>query len=295
MKRQTRFALLFGLLFLIVPNVFAQDGARVKGTVTDEVGAKVVGANVTLRSRLGPQQSTSTNQAGAYEFANLRAGMYLIEIRAEGFATFTSRDTQVKNSDVVIDVQLRPAGISENVIITATGTLQRADKIAKVVSTLEADELDARDELTLAEGLRGVPGVRIQQQGSLGSLTSIRLRGQRTADTSILLDGLRLRDAGDINGSAASLMADLVPIALNHLEILRGSGSTLYGTHAIGGVINAIPDDGASGLHFSAGFEGGSLSTFRERLSMSGGRDNVGFNLGLHRIDVRSGVDDNDE
>ena len=296
MKKQTRFALLFALLFLIVPNVLAQDGARVKGTVTDEAGAKVVGANVTLRSLLGPQQSTSTNQAGAYEFASLRPGLYLIEIRAEGFAAFTSRDTQVKNSDdVVIDVQLRPAGISENVIITATGTLQRADEIAKVVSTLEADELDARDELTLAEGLRGVPGVRIQQQGSLGSLTSIRLRGQRTTDTSILLDGLRLRDAGDINGSAASLMADLVPIALNHLEILRGSGSTLYGSHAIGGVINAIPEDGTSGLHFEAGFEGGSLSTFRERLSVNGGRDNVGFNVGVHRIDVRSGVDGNDE
>lgn len=296
MKKQTRFVLLFALLFLMAPHVPAQDGARVKGTVIDEAGAKVAGADVTLRSRLGPQQSTSTNQAGAYEFANLRPGMYLIEIRAEGFAAFTSRDTQVKNSaDVVIDVQLRPAGISENVIITATGTLQRADEIAKVVSTLEADELNARDELTLAEALRGVPGVRIQQQGSLGSLTSIRLRGQRTADTSILLDGLRLRDAGDINGSAASLMADLVPIALNHLEILRGSGSTLYGTHAIGGVINAIPEDGASGLHFTAGFEGGSLSTFRERLSMSGGRDNVGFNVGVHRIDVRRGVDGNDE
>ncbi|HEX7297110.1 MAG TPA: TonB-dependent receptor, partial [Pyrinomonadaceae bacterium] len=155
--------------------------------------------------------------------------------------------------------------------------------------------LENRDELTLAEGLRGVPGLRIQQQGSLGSLTSIRLRGQRTADTSILLDGLRLRDAGDINGSAASLVADLVPVALDHLEILRGSGSTLYGTHAIGGVINAIPQNGAPGIHFTTGFEGGTLSTFRERFGVSAGRDNFGFNLGIHRIDVRSGIDGDDE
>ena len=295
MKNQLRF-LLFALLFVIAPLARAQDGARVRGTVTDETGAKVTDANVTLRSRLGPQQSTLTNQTGAYALSGLRPGLYLIEVRAEGFAVFTSRDTAIKNSDdVVIDVQLKPAGINANVIVTASGTLQRIDEVAKVVSTLDADELDKRDELTLAEGLRGLPGVRIQQQGSLGALTSIRLRGQRTSDTSILLDGLRLRDAGDINGSAASLMADLVPVALNHLEIMRGSGSTLYGTNAIGGVINAIPDDGVPGLHFTAGFEGGSLSTFRERLGVSGGRDNIGFNLGIHRIDVRRGIDGDDE
>lgn len=294
MKQQLRFVLL-ALLFLIAPLTRAQEGARVHGTVTDETGAKVTGANVTLRSRLGPQQSTSTNQTGEYTLSGLRPGLYLVEVRAEGFAVFTSRDTEIKSSDVVIDVQLKPAGINANVIVTGSGTAQRIDEVAKVVTTLDTDELEKRDEFTLAEGLRGVPGVRIQQQGSLGALTSIRLRGQRTSDTSILLDGLRLRDAGDINGSAASLMADLVPVALNHLEILRGSGSTLYGTHAIGGVINAIPDDGAPGVHFMAGFEGGSLSTFRERFGVSGGRDNIGFNLGIHRIDVRSGVDGDDE
>lgn len=284
------------ILFLMAPLAHAQDRARIRGTVSDETGANIAGASVTLRSRLGVQQSTITNQTGSYQFANVRPSVYLLEVRAEGFAVFSSRDTQLHtDDDVVIDVQLKLAGISESVVITATGTVQRADEVAKVVSTLTTEELDARDELTLTEGLRGVPGIRIQQQGSLGSLTSIRIRGQRTMDTSVLLDGLRLRDAGDINGSAASLMTDLIPIALNQLEIVRGSGSSLYGTHAIGGVINAIPDEGVSGLHLSAGFEGGSLSTFRERLSVSGGRERIGFNLGVHRIDVRSGVDGEDE
>lgn len=295
MKKQVRFALL-AVLFLIAPLARAQEGVRVHGTVTDETGAKITGARVSLRSRLGPQQSTSTDQTGEYQLSGVRSGSYLVEVRAEGFAVFTSGDTEIKNSnDVVIDIQLEPAGINANVVVTGSGTAQRIDEVAKVVTTLDTDELEKRDEFTLAEGLRGVPGARIQQQGSLGALTSIRLRGQRTSDTSILLDGLRLRDAGDINGSAASLIADLVPVALSHLEILRGSGSTLYGTHAIGGVINAIPEDGAPGLHFTAGFEGGSLSTFRERFGVSGGRDNIGFNLGIHRIDVRSGVDGDDE
>lgn len=288
--------LALSLIFLIAASAYAQGGARIRGRVIDETGANIVGASVTLRSRLGLHQSTVTTQTGGYEFVNVRPGVYLIEVRGQGFSVFTSRDTEVGTTDdVVIDVDLDIEGINENVVITPTGTAQRADEVAKVLSILEADELDARDELTLAESLRGVPGVRIQQQGSLGALTSIRIRGQRTADTSVLLDGLRLRDAGDINGSAASLMADLVPVTLNQLEILRGSGSSLYGTHAIGGVINAISDDGVSGLHFTAGFEGGSLSTFRERLGVSGGRERIGFNVGVHRIDVRSGVDGEDE
>ncbi|HSE31298.1 MAG TPA: TonB-dependent receptor [Pyrinomonadaceae bacterium] len=284
------------ILSLMAPLTHAQDGSRIRGTVSDETGANIAGAGVTLRSRLGVQQSTITNQTGGYQFANVRPGIYLLEVRAAGFAVFTSRNTQIHTADdVVIDVQLKIGALSESVVITATGTVQRAEEVAKVVSTLTAEELDTRDELTLTEGLRGVPGIRIQQQGSLGSLTSIRVRGQRTMDTSILLDGLRLRDAGDINGSAASLMTDLIPVALSQLEIVRGSGSSLYGTHAIGGVINAIPDDGGTGLHFTAGFEGGSLGTFRERLSVSGGRERIGFNVGVHRIDVRSGVDGEDE
>jgi outer membrane cobalamin receptor len=94
--------------------------------------------------------------------------------------------------------------------------------------------------------LRGIPGVRVQQQGSPGSLTTLRLRGQRNFDTAVLLDGLRVRDAGDINGSAVSLISDFVPVALDRVEVLRGAGSSIYGTHAIGGVVNLIPAVGSS-------------------------------------------------
>ncbi len=295
-KTLARLILSFCLSIIVAPDLLGQQGAQIRGTVTDETGAKLPNALVLLRSRLGFEQSTTTDQGGNYDFNNLRPGTYLLEISADGFATFGSAPENLgPGEDLRLDVQLKVAGITENVVITATGTVQRLQEVSKVVSTLDANEIEARGELTLAEALRGAPSVRIQQQGSLGALTSIRLRGQRTADTSILLDGIRLRDAGDISGSAASLMADLIPVALSRVEILRGSGSSLYGTHAIGGVVNMIPFEGAQGIKFEAGFEGGSLSTFRERLQLSVGRPNMGLNLGVHRIDVRSGVDGNDE
>ena len=170
-------------------------------------------------------------------------------MKANGFSTFTSEEIRfTRGENKELAVQLKVAAINASVVVTATGTAQRADEVSKVVSTLDAQEIEAKHELTLPEALRGTPGVRVQQQGSPGSLTTLRLRGQRNFDTALLLDGLRVRDAGDINGSALSLMSDLVPVALDRVEVLRGAGSSIYGTHAIGGVVNMIPDVGSLGF-----------------------------------------------
>src|SRR6266576_1287164 len=128
------------------------------------------------------------------------------------------------------DVGWAVAGVSESVVVTASGTAQRIDEISKAISVVDSATFEAKRELTIAEGLRGIPGVRIQQQGSPGALTSIRLRGQRPFDIALLLDGLRVRDASDINGSAVPFIADLQPANLDHVEVLRGSGSSIYGT-----------------------------------------------------------------
>src|SRR4029434_2042968 len=160
------------------------------------------------------------------KFENLRSGSYFVEVRANGFAVFTSEEIRfARGEDKQLAVQLNVASINESVVVTATGTAQRADEVSKVVSTLDAQEIEAKHELSLREALRGTPGVRVQQQGSPGALTTVRLRGQRNFDTALLLDGLRVRDASDINGSALPLFADLVPVALDRVEILRGAGS----------------------------------------------------------------------
>src|ERR1043166_110394 len=284
------------LILVLATNVFAQSTSSISGTVNDESGAKIPTAQVTLTFESGVQLTTVTNQAGSFQFSNIKPGAYLLEVKANGFSVFTSEQVQLaRGENKSIQVQLRVAAINANVVVTATGTAQRADEVAKVVSTLDAQEIDAKHTLTLSEALRGTPGLRVQQQGSPGALTSLRIRGERNFDTALLLDGLRVRDASDINGSAVSLFADLVPVALDRVEILRGAGSSIYGTHAIGGVINLIPETGASGVHFSGGFEGGGLATYREHLQTSGGGEKFGFNLGVNRLDVRKGIDGDDE
>lgn len=276
-------------------NVLAQGNGGITGTVTDDNGAKVAGAQIILTSTNGIHLNTSTDQSGTFEFDNLRSGTYFIEVRTPGFSTFTSNEIRfIRGENKDVPVQLEIASINASVVVTATGTAQRADEVSKVVSSIDATEIEAKHELSLTEALRGTPGVRVQQQGSPGALTTLRLRGQRNFDTALLLDGLRVRDAGDINGSALSLMTDLSPVALDRVEVLRGAGSSIYGTHAIGGVVNMLPAVGSAGFHLNAGFEGGSLATYRERIEASGGNELLGFNLGVNRVDVRNGIDGDD-
>jgi outer membrane receptor protein involved in Fe transport len=286
------------LVILFAAHVLAAQGtatSSIIGSVGDERGANVSGAQVILTFESGTQLSTTTDVRGLFQFQNVKAGAYLLEIKAPGFSVFTSEQIQLDRGETEsISVKLKVAAINASVVVTATGTAQRADEVSKVVTTIDASEIEAKHELTLTEALRGTPGVRVQQQGSPGALTTLRLRGQRNFDTALLLDGLRVRDAGDINGSALSLFSDLVPVALDRVEILRGAGSSIYGTHAIGGVINLIPDAGSSGFHFSGGFEGGGLATYREHLQASGGGNEFGFNVGVSRLDVRNGIDGDD-
>jgi iron complex outermembrane receptor protein len=290
-------AVMLVLLSLFSVNVFAQNGATIKGRVTDERGANIIGAEVRLRSRVGTHLFARTNESGIYAFTGLATGDYILEVTARGFSALASDEFRVEREQTTTrDLTLAVAAINEMVVVTATGTAQRADEVSKSVTLLEDEQVEAKRELTIPEALRGTPGLRVQQQGSPGSLTGLRFRGLRTSDTALLLDGLRVRDASDINGSALPFFTDLMPASLDRIEILRGSGSSIYGTNAIGGVINLVPKTGTGRPTFEAGFEGGSLALFRERLQGSGGiGPRAGFSFGLSRLDVRRGIDGNDQ
>lgn len=289
------FGSLLMLLTFFVLTTQAQSSFTVTGKVTDSAQAALPGAQVRLQGRDGLTLTTRTTAEGRYSFSQIPAGAYLLEVSAAGFTTY-SADLERVAADVTRDVELSVNRLEAVVTVTANGTPQRAEDVAKVINILDRNDLTERHKIAVTSGVELTPGVRVQTQGGPGALTSVRVRGLRNTDTAVLLDGLRVRDAGDINGAAASLYADLRPANLERVEILRGSGSSLYGTNAVGGVLNLVPESGAGNRRWEIGFEGGQLTQFRERFAGSGSIGNkFGYSFGVARYDVRRGVDGNDE
>src|SRR5581483_3846702 len=195
-----------------------------------------------------------------------------------------------------LNIQLAVAAVRAQVVVTADGTPQTVDETSKDVSTVDALEIRDRDVFETVDALSTLPGVRIEQEGGYGSFTAIRMRGLPDYDTSVLVDGMRLRDPTTPQGDAQSIVQDLIVTDLDRIEALNGAGSSLYGTNAVGGVVNLITNPGGGRNHGSVLLEGGSLDTFRGRAQFGGGLldDGVQYSAGVSFLDVLNGVDGDD-
>ncbi|HEX8560246.1 MAG TPA: TonB-dependent receptor [Pyrinomonadaceae bacterium] len=277
-----------------------QQGASLSGRVTDPTGAAVRGASVTLHDRARAQLrlSAATDDAGAYRFERLAPGEYIVEAGAAGFAPGAAQTVALgRDARATLDLRLEVAGVSTEVVVTAADAPQTADEVSKAVTALTAGELDERDEATVAEALRTVPGLRVQQLGGPGSLVSVKTRGLRSQDTSVLIDGLRFRDPAAAQGDATSFLSDFQLTDSGRVEILRGSGSSLYGTNAVGGVVNLVTDEGGGPFRGQLFAEGGGLGFARGRAQVAGSAgeaDRLVFSAGVSHLNVSKGVDGDD-
>jgi iron complex outermembrane receptor protein len=277
-----------------------QPGATLSGRVTDPQGAAVGGAAVTLyeRARTQGRLSTVTDAAGAYRFERLAPGEYILETEARGFAPAAAQAVNVsRDATATLDVRLEVAGVAAEVVVTASDTPQTADEVSKAVTSVSAREIEERDEATLADALATVPGLRVQQLGGPGSLVSIKTRGLRNQDTSVLIDGLRFRDPSAPEADATSFLSDFQFTDAARVEVLRGSGSSLYGTNALGGVVNVVTDEGGGPFRGQLFAEGGSSGFARGRAQFSGSAgeaERLVWSAGLSHLNVSDGVDGDD-
>jgi vitamin B12 transporter len=272
----------------------AQSGASLSGTVKDPQGRPVSGAALTLFSPSGAAGSATTSDSGGgYRFEGLPEGDYLLRASAPGFAPFLGENIHVgAGAAETRELALQLAGVEEHVVVTASSTPQLPEHVSKATSVIDQTEVDARDVSAVSDVVDLTPGVRVQQLGGPGAFTSIQIRGLRDEDTAVLVDGLRLRDVSATQADATGLIEDLLFTDANRVEVLRGSGSSLYGTNAIGGVINVITDEGGGRTRGSVLLEGGSLGSFRGRTQLAGGflNDRIQYSLGVADMDVIRGV-----
>ena len=170
------------------------------------------------------------------------------------------------------------------VVITATKTEQYQAEVGSSTTVITAEEIEERGKMTVVELLRTVPGVSVTQQGSLGSFTQLYLRGAAPGQTMVMIDGVEVKYLMEHDGGFFDF-AHLTTENIERIEIVRGSQSTLYGSSAMGGVINIITKKGAGKPKFDLSFEGGSHKTFRELLGVSGGTEKIDYSLSASRVD----------
>jgi iron complex outermembrane receptor protein len=282
------------LLILIYANlVFAQTTTNINGTVVDPKGAKVAGATITLYSRANRLLvTTTTDENGSYRFERVPPAEYVVAVDAQGFSR-AARALRAESGGNSVGFSLELAAINSEVVVTAQGTPQTIDETSKAISVINADQIERRNENSLVDTLRLTPGVHAEQLGGPGAFSKILIRGLRVVDTSILFDGLRVRDAADFRGGLNPFMQDILTNNIDRVEVLRGSGSSLYGSNAVGGVVNIVSLEGAGSPKFNVGFEGGSLGLFRERAQVTGGvGQGFGYSFSATRLDVNNGVHD---
>jgi len=286
---------LFSLVFLCSAAPALAGDLTVR--VLDPQYASVPGARIQLtRGDASWTTSVVASDVGSYRFETLAPGSYIASASASGFAARVVPVRIEGNDPFEVEIRLELAAVSESVVVTGADRAQRLSDSTKTLSVVDSEEMDIRDEYFVPEALRTVPGLRMEQLGGPGSFTSLKIRGLRTEDTAILIDGARLRDPSAPQGDASSYIENLVTPDLDRVEILRGPGSSLHGTNAGGGVINIVTASGGGEPRGSLLVEGGGLGFLRAGASTSGGiRDRFLYSVGASHVNVSEGVDGDDE
>ena len=277
--------------------IFGQSSAPLRGTVIDPQGRPIGAAQLSLfnsanATRIDQVQSVD----GRFEFSGIPGGRYLIQAVAEGFRQTTAPVDFQPGGNSTIEVRLQIEGVQQSVVVTAEAGARSMDEIAKSVSVIGRADIDARDEYSISETLRNTPGLVVRNLGGPGQSTSIRSRGLGPSATAILIDGMRFRDVATTQADATSFLGNLNIINPDRVEVLRGSGSSLYGTNAVGGVINVVTDQGGAPTHGDLLAEGGNLGLLRGRGSIGSAAfsNRLLYSGGLLHLNVMDGVDGHD-
>ncbi len=152
------------------------------------------------------------------------------------------------------------------------------DQVGSAVSVVTGKDLRDQQIRHAADALQSLPGVSVSGQGTPNNLTVVRIRGAESNHTLVLIDGVEVNSAStDGFFDFSSLDAD----EIEQIEVLRGPQSGLYGTGAIGGVVNIITKSGKGPLTFRARGEGGAFGTRDGALQVSGGSDDLYGSLTL--------------
>jgi vitamin B12 transporter len=170
-------------------------------------------------------------------------------------------------SSVCLLAFVSAAAAPETVVVTATRTPEPLEITGTSMSVITGDQIRQQQISFITDALDQTPGLTVVRNGGPGQNADILLRGAEAGQTLVLVDGIRINDPSSTSGIA--LMGDVLANNIDRVEVLRGPQSTLYGSDAIGGVVNLITARGGeTALRVEA--EGGSFSTVHLNAAANG-------------------------
>jgi len=260
------------LLFLLAPVPAAAQGV-VRGTVHDKDGAPISGASIAIP---GTTLSTRTDLQGVYRIAVVPAGRVRVYAAALGYGPVDTVVALTGGDSTTVDFSLLPAPLALPPVDVVSSKVARfGDRPATSVVEIPERDIDQRAINTVDEAVDKAAGVQmlngqINIRGSTGYVQGLNSR------VLLLVDGVPMNqgDRGGINW-------DLLPVdQIERVDILKGAGSSLYGSAALGGVVNLTTRDVPEGVHVRVRLTGGAYGNppndvwrFRDGTGLQGGGD----------------------
>jgi len=253
------FLLVFiGYVFLIL-NVEAQ--GTIKGRVKSK-GEEVPYANVGL---IGTKIGASADENGNFNINNVPAGNYKLKISAVGYHTFT--EEVILKGNEVLDVKASLVESTNNLDeVVVSGTLKPVSRLESPVSVeiYSASFLKKNPTPSVFEAMQNVNGVRPQLNCSVCNTGDIHVNGMEGPYTMVVIDGMPI-----VGGLSTVYGLNGIPNSLvERIEVVKGPASTLYGSEAVGGLINVITKDPENAPLFSADVYGTTWQEFNTDLSL---------------------------
>ncbi len=161
-----------------------------------------------------------------------------------------------------------PDADAPEIVVTATRAAQPLSEIGQAVTVIDRAEIERRQTTIVSDLLATTPGVTVTRNGTVGALTSVRIRGAEADQTLVVIDGVRVNDPSSTGGGFN--FGNLLSSSVERIEILRGPNSVPWGSQAIGGVVNIITAAPTEGVQARANAEYGYADSVFASAGVSG-------------------------
>jgi len=260
-------------LYLLFTNCLS--AAAIQGKVVDPSGAGIAGAQVSVVSRTGVVAQATTGVTGTFELSSAGPPDAKLIVTAPGFST---RTASVATS-MTVELEIAPQIDSVSVVGSAVDV--PASEQGSSVSIVPKEEVRQRNEPYALDLLRYLPSMAFNQTGPSGGLTSLFLRGGNSNFALVQIDGVAVNAFG-----GGFDFAHIPSEALDHIEVIRGPQSAVYGPYANSGVINFVTREPGASPALDLLAEGGTFHERRFGMATTGTLRGLGIAAFASRIDT---------